>query len=318
MYKKKGSNNKYQTPFDLMANEDILKPDGSFEEFKDGNSNIGFYDFVKAGTEILCKDCALSVEQSETDNRNYARNASSGDSARNASSGNYARNASSGTSAQNEITGKNSVCFDCGFRGIIKAVKGTWIALQDYKKDGDRYVPSYAKVAQIGNPDYTDVHGEVLGEKYSYTLVGKDFWKCAYIDGDLMLYTQEKELGEYTIHKAYYGRDYRENGAGAKKIFIASNSEFNAHGETVKKAIADLQFKVAQSKDVSEHVERIKRENKVSPFDYRLITGACEAGTQRFLNEKGKVWEDTATIDEVIELTRGYWGHETFVRLLRG
>ena len=54
-----------------------------------------------------------------------AKNASSGDNAQNASSGDYAQNASSGDNAQNVINGKNSICFDCGFCGIIKAVKGT-------------------------------------------------------------------------------------------------------------------------------------------------------------------------------------------------
>lgn len=78
-----------------------------------------FSDKVTEWIKNVFKECE------EVDSGYYAQNASSGDNAQNASSGYNAKNASSGYNAQNVINGKNSICFDCGFCGIIKAVKGT-------------------------------------------------------------------------------------------------------------------------------------------------------------------------------------------------
>ena len=46
--------------------------------------------------------------------------------------------------------------------------------------------------------------------------------------------------------------------------------------------------------------------------DYRLITGACRYGTERFLTEKGYAWADEKTIEEVLKITEGQYGHERF------
>lgn len=85
---------------------------------------------------------------------------------------------------------------------------------------------------------------------------------------------------------------------------------------SVKKAVADLEFKIMQPKDVSEHVKRVKESGYITPTDYRLLTGACESGTNRWLNENGFTWDDKKTIAEVIELTRGAYGQERLMELL--
>lgn len=44
---------------------------------------------------------------------------------------------------------------------------------------------------------------------------------------------------------------------------------------------------------------------------YRVITGSCEQGTDAFLQSLGKP-KDVYTVREVIELTDGQYGAETF------
>jgi hypothetical protein len=46
---------------------------------------------------------------------------------------------------------------------------------------------------------------------------------------------------------------------------------------------------------------------------YRIITGACAAGTQRFVDGLSKdEIKDNYTVSEIIEMTKGQYGHETF------
>jgi hypothetical protein len=44
---------------------------------------------------------------------------------------------------------------------------------------------------------------------------------------------------------------------------------------------------------------------------YRIITGACRAGTQQFVDSLGEI-KETYTIREIIEMTKGHFGATTF------
>jgi hypothetical protein len=45
---------------------------------------------------------------------------------------------------------------------------------------------------------------------------------------------------------------------------------------------------------------------------YRNITGACQQGTQMFIDRLGDTIKDEYTIAEIIELTSGQYGSGTF------
>jgi hypothetical protein len=85
----------------------------------------------------------------------YAKIGSSGDSAkigssgcyaRIGSSGKYAQIGSSGYSARIYVKGKNSVCSNIGYDGIVKGVIGTWLTLAEYDKDG---IVKFVKTEQV-------------------------------------------------------------------------------------------------------------------------------------------------------------------------
>ena len=51
---------------------------------------------------------------------------------------------------------------------------------------------------------------------------------------------------------------------------------------------------------------------------YRIITGACQQGTQSFLDSLGDKLKDSYTIQEVIELTKDQYGGKRFAEFFQG
>ena len=100
---------------------------------------------------------------------NSAKIGSSGDSAKIGSSGNSAQIGSSGDSAQIDCTGHDSVICCAGMESVVKAVKGCWITLSEWKWDEEkeRYVPVCVKT------EFVD--GERIKENTFYELKNGEF-----------------------------------------------------------------------------------------------------------------------------------------------
>ena len=309
-------------PWDLLDNVPLLTQDCEFSDIyevdvksKEVISKLTLRDFINDGIEVVKRETSDNNSSGNWaqigSSGNWARIGSSGNDAQIGSSGNDAQIGSSGNWARIEASGEHSIAFACGNKSYIKAKKGTWISLAEYDNDGN---PCFALAAQIGNEEYKDFQENVLSDKHFYMLCHKQFVKVKPVDGYIMVLLSEKKTGELTIYKTQYLEDYM-NGKNTTQ-YVAEQNNITAHGETVKKAVADLEFKVMQTKDVSEHVKRVKESGYITPTDYRLLTGACESGTNRWLNENGFTWDDKKPIAEVIELTRGAYGHERLVELL--
>ena len=88
-----------------------------------------------------------------------------------------------------------------------------------------------------------------------------------------------------------------------------------AHGYTMEEAKQDLRYKMS-IRDKSEYKD-LTLESELT-FDeavgcYRVITGACRAGTQDYLEHRLPYpRKDTYTIREIIELTKNEYGSDTF------
>ena len=87
-----------------------------------------------------------------------------------------------------------------------------------------------------------------------------------------------------------------------------------AHGETIQNAKADLIYKIS-NRDTSVY-DGLTLDCEVTFEDaiemYRVITGACAAGTKDFVEHRLKVKKDKYTIAELIELTKGEYRAEKF------
>ena len=107
---------------------------------------LALSDFINAGVAYLLTICK------------------SGDNSKNASSGDNSQNASSGDYSSIEMVGENNVGANIGRDGIIKGVKGCWITLAEYDKDG---ICICVKSAQID--------GEIIKENTWYKLLNGEF-----------------------------------------------------------------------------------------------------------------------------------------------
>ena len=105
--------------------------------------------------------------------------------------------------------------------------------------------------------------------------------------------------------------------ASTKSFYLVTDGHGKyAHGDTIQEAKKDLLYKIS-NRDKSEY-EKLTLDS-VLTFEeaiecYRIITGACSFGTKNFvetiLPEKDK--KASYSIREMIEITRGQYGNETF------
>ena len=126
------------------------------------------------------------------------------------------------------------------------------------------------------------------------------------IDGETMIITSTKQKGDFIIYKSkYFKGGVLED---LPQCYITQLGKFYAHGETIKSAITDVEFKYQQENlDVSDLVKKIKKSLVVTDNDYRLLTGACSAGVQEF-KKQHRITADKLPLKEVLELTKDSYG----------
>ena len=121
----------------------------------------------------------------------------------------------------------------------------------------------------------------------------------------------------FTILEAHKGNVYHVRKIGStERLYVITDGENHfAHGSTLKEAKADLIFKISD-RDVSEYKgmsldDTLSFEEAIAA--YRTITGSCAAGTRNYVeNFLPKPNKDSYTIREIINLTKGQYGSETF------
>ena len=246
---------------------------------------------------------------------NSAQIGSSGDSAQIGSSGDYAKIGSSGYYAKIDINGKNSITFACGINNIIKAKKGTWISLAEFKRDNENnIIPIYALSAQIGNKEYKDYKNRILNENTYYCLYNKQFHPVDIYDGIWTIELSKKVRDGITIIKAIDMKElYNKE---IKEMYIAIEGELSAHGYTLREAIDDLTYKKMENVNINEIVAEIKKTGKVTRSQYRAITGACSYGTNKFCEEHKIEDLEEIDIEELRKILINDYGAEKFWKLI--
>ena len=124
-----------------------------------------------------------------------------------------------------------------------------------------------------------------------------------YADGILTHVSREKKIGEYTY---YIGKI-----KGRNVVFDGTNY---AHCKTFSDGVLELSFKAAQDRG-EEQYSALTVDSVVSKDEaitmYRIITGACKAGTEQFIGNLAEV-KPEYKIAEIIDMTRNAYGGETF------
>jgi len=172
----------------------------------------------------------------------------------------------------------------------------------------------------------------------SLTAVDKDFLKGTTINGYLDLYSLtavDKDQLNKNVNKLKEGYN-KEKGycffdgilskvLSVKKTkdytiyttpfeYIAQKNNKTAHGKTVKKAIADLEFKFIAEKLKK---EPIKEDTLITNQYYRLVTGACESGIESWRKNNNIKQDSLKAVDllPILEETAAY-GLDKFKELV--
>ena len=87
--------------------------------------------------------------------------------------------------------------------------------------------------------------------------------------------------------------------------YIAEKEGFTAHGETIKKAIEDVQFKI-----MSEELQKepINADTMINIDRYRIVTGACGMGVESWVKDNNMTNESYRADEllKVLEKTNAY------------
>ena len=153
---------------------------------------------------------------------------------------------------------------------------------------------------------YLDLRGtQITNDGKYHRLREGDFvdGKYIYCDGMLTHISRKKVFGQYTY---FVGK--------IKGQDVIYDGEFYAHCKSFEDGVRDLSFKRAKDRGQDQYKDMtldsvVKHDDAI--VMYRIITGACQAGTNRFLDGLEQHKEEY-TIREIIELTRGQYGSGTF------
>ena len=125
-----------------------------------------------------------------------------------------------------------------------------------------------------------------------------------YADGILTHVKQRVEVDGYTL---YIGKIKGKN--------VVSDGTHYAHCDKLRDGIADLAFKTAADRGADQY-EGLPLDTELTVDEaktmYRVITGACRAGTDAFVESLGDTLKERYTIREMLELTRGQYNSNRF------
>lgn len=140
------------------------------------------------------------------------------------------------------------------------------------------------------------------------------------VDGIVSFIKKQRHFkGEVEIYECEAFAGMRNRKPILSKCYIAERSGTYAHGKTVKSALSDLRFKMASERGAEQYA-RIDLDKQM-PFEeatamYRIITGACQFGTEEFISRL-KTVKESYSANEIIDLTQGQYGHSAFVAFFR-
>ena len=127
--------------------------------------------------------------------------------------------------------------------------------------------------------------------------------KYIYCDNMLVHIKRKKKIGDYTF---FVGK--------IKDMNVIFDGENYAHCKSFKDGVNDIEFKKAKDRGASQYKDFTK-DTVVTAEEaktmYRIITGACKAGTEHFVNGVKDV-KEKYTVRELIDITEGQYRSEVF------
>ena len=181
------------------------------------------------------------------------------------------------------------------------------------KVTGDLYISSSAKLdalKSVGGDLYIYSKAELTAGK----LYTGGYSKFKVFDNIGCVVLSEKQKGGVTILSCRHSKIKNQKVIGDKFYVVQKNGQ-NAHAKTIDEAVQEILFKTG-SRDTSQF-KNLPADTKKTPgewaFVYRMVTGACQYGTAKFIESKGNL-KKAYTLKEIVQITKGQWGYDTFVK----
>lgn len=128
--------------------------------------------------------------------------------------------------------------------------------------------------------------------------------RYVYVDGILVHVRSKREVGGYTL---YIGKIKGKN--------VVSDGTFYVRCDKLRDGIADIAFKRAADRGADQY-KGLSLDTSLTVDEaktmYRVITGACRAGTDAFVESLGDTLKERYTIREMLKITKGQYNAERF------
>ena len=156
------------------------------------------------------------------------------------------------------------------------------VNLPKLKKCGNDCFSSNDKLTTVTVPALAQCGNGCFSYNNSLTTVtvGKHKLTVKNVDGSCFVVEDRKTTKGIIIYTGYNFVNITKKALTRQDCYVAEKETFYAHGETVKQAISDLQFKIVADK-LKNHP--IKPDTKLTVKYYRLLTGACDFGCRSFM-----------------------------------
>ncbi|MFA6278445.1 MAG: leucine-rich repeat protein [Pedobacter sp.] len=147
---------------------------------------------------------------------------------------------------------------------------------------GNHCLSSNDFLTTLDLPVCTTMGNDCLRWNASLTTVSFGNYKLSVknVDGYCFVVEKEKTSKGIRIYTGYNLINVKDSVINKQECYVAEKENFTTHGETVKKAISDLNFKIVADKLKNEPIEK---DTVFTVEKYRLITGACDLGCRDWM-----------------------------------
>jgi hypothetical protein len=152
-------------------------------------------------------------------------------------------------------------------------------------------------------------------------VIGKIKYNVKSVDRQLFVVENEKTTKGIKIYSGYNYISLKDKKVEKEICYVAEKESFYAHGETIKKAIEDVQFKIVSEKLKK---EPINKDTVITINYYRLVTGACLQGVNSWISrtfndkEKEEILENGIKAKDLLPILKANnaYGVERFQSLV--
>ncbi|NEM96189.1 DUF4097 family beta strand repeat-containing protein [Pontibacter burrus] len=184
----------------------------------------------------------------------------------------------------------------------------------DVRQNATLTAPALTKSGSIDVSENATLTAPALKCKSNTATFGRKKHKILHNDG-LCFYAESTRTSKgIKVYAGYTQLTISDGVVAGEKGYLVEKEGYSAHATSLKKAIADLNFKIVAEKLAK---EPIYPDTVVSMQHYRLVTGACEYGCQQWMAQNN-ITVDAMPAKELLPLlekTHAY-GLDRFKQLI--